>query len=272
VALLVPNLWWRSLGYYVSAMAVYAFVTATISFWLLHHRLGVLFCFDRAKAWKLVRDAAVDFTVWLHLSGRARLFLQRGALAVLGSLGVALPVIGQYTVAVNLAGFATILPGVLENVAAVQFAHHPSQRRRDLRKFFGLACVVAAGQVGGALMLGRTVLRLLHVVEVERVYSLFLTLLLGVTAYAVAAPALAYAMCFYRMRKVFLRLFVPATVLSAVSIWLAARQWGGAGAALAQAAVLASTAAVAIVMVAVGRDQSVAAEPETAAVESAFQE
>ena len=72
LALLVANFWLRSLCYYVVALAVYAGATAMISFWLLRRQFAVSFRFNAARAWELVREAALDFTVWLHLVGRAR--------------------------------------------------------------------------------------------------------------------------------------------------------------------------------------------------------
>ena len=272
LALLIPNFWLRSLYYYVVALAVYAGITATISFWLLRHQLGVTRRCAPAQAWRIVREAALDFTVWLHLVGRARVFLSRGDLAILGGLGVSLAALGQYTVAVSLVGFALVLPGVLENIAAVSFAHHPEQRTYSLRKFSAMAAGLAGVQFLGGLLCGHIALRLLHVPDVDGVFSIFLVLLAGTSVFTLASPALAYAMCFRRMRQVFSRVFLPAVALFAMAVWAAGRQFGLTGAATVHALLSGATGVAMILYVLLGRDEPTTVEPETAAAESTFQE
>ncbi len=272
LALLAANFWFRSLSYYVVALAVYAGVTTAVSFHVLRRQFGAEFRFDRAEAWAKVRTAALDLTLWLHLVGRARVFLQRGDLAILGGLGVTLAALGQYSVAVNLVGFALIVPGVLENVAAVSFAHEPSRRMQTLRRFYTVAVAVAVAQLVAGAVGGRVALRLLRVEDVEAVYGIFVMLLGGACGLVVAAPAVAYAMCFRRMRTVFSHVFLPAAASFAVLVWLAATRWGLAGAAAAHAAVnlVAGVAMIGVVML--GHDEPGVIEPETAEAESAFQD
>jgi hypothetical protein len=272
LALLAVNFWFRSLCYYGVALALYAAVTAAVSFHVLRRQFGVSLRFDAAEAWQKVRDAALDLTLWLHLVGRARVFLMRGDLAILGGLGVTLAAIGQYAVAVNLVGFALILPGVLENVAAVSFAHEPSKRARNLRRFYAVAGALALAQWAAGVMCGRAVLRLFRVEDVEATYGIFVMLLGGACGLAVAAPAVAYAMCFRRMRTVFSHVFLPAAASFAVLVWLAAARWGLAGAAVAHAAVSLVAAAAMIGVVTLGSDEPAIVETATAEAESAFQD
>ena len=272
LALLVPNFWLHSLAYYVLALTVYAGTTATISFWLLRHQLGVTRRCPPAQAWRMVREAALDFTVWLHLVGRARVFMSRGDLAILGGLGVTLAALGGYTVAVNMAGFALIVPSVLENIAAVSFAHAPQRRTTMLRQFSAAAAALASLQFLGGLLCGRIALRLLHVTDVEGVFKIFLVLLAGASVFTLASPALAYAMCFRRMRRVFSRVFLPAVALFAMAVWAAGRQFGLTGAATVHALLSGATGVAMILYVLLGRDEPTTVEPETAAAESTFQE
>lgn len=272
LALLVPNLWLHSLRYYLAALGVYACLAATTSFWLLRHKLGARARLKARAAWKIVWDAAVDLTAWLHVVGRTRFFLSRGDLAVLGALGVSLAALGGYAVAINLVGFALLLPGVLENVAAVSFAHHPERRAHTYRRFLTAAAALAGAQFLGGLFLGRTALRLLHVHDVEPVFHLFLLLLAGSSVFALGTPALAYAMCFRRMRAVLFRLFLPAAVIFAATVWVAGRSRGLIGAAVAHAIVSGATGLAMVLYVHFGRDEPLAIGPETAGAESAFQE
>jgi len=272
LALLAPNLWLRSLTYYIVALALYAATTAVWSGWLLRRQFGLRFAFDTSNAWNIVRQSALDLTLWLHLVGRARVFLQRGDLAILGGLGVGLAALGQYTVAVNLVGFALILPGVLENVAAVSFAHRPEHRSQSLRRFCLVAVTLAVAQFACGIAFGRWALRLLHVAEVEASYRIFITLLGGVCGMVVAGPSLAYAMCFRKMQTAFASVFLPAAVTFAVAIWLATKQWAVVGAATTHAAVSLLTGAAVIGVVVLGHDRPGGVEPETAEAESAFQE
>jgi len=269
-ALLVVNFRLHSLAYYVVALAIYAGATATVSALLLRRHFGVTYRF--AGAWQKVREAALDLTLWLHLTGRARVFLLRGDLAILGGLGVGLAAVGQYAVAINLVGFGLIVPGVLENVAAVSFANHPDQRSRNLRRYYRIAAALAAAQLAGGLVLGRLALRLLHVADVEATYRIFITVLAGASGMIVASPAVSYAMCFRRMRSVFSRVFLPAAVGFALLVWLAAIKWGVAGAALAHAAVSLVAGAAMVGVVWLGRDEPNALESSTAEAESVFQE
>jgi len=272
LALLLPNFWLHSLRYYVVALAVYASVTAMISFWLLQHQLGVTRRCPPAQAWRLVRETALDFTVWWHLVGRARVFLLRGDLAILGGIGMSLAALGQYTVAISLVGFALVLPGVLENVAAVSFAHHPERRTHNLRRFLAAATGLAGVQFLGGLLCGRIALRLLHVADVENTFIIFLILLGGVSIFVLACPTLAYAICFRRMREVFGWVFLPAAVVFATAIWIAGKQWGVTGAAIAHAAVMAAAGIGTMVYVLLDRDATGTVELSAAEAESSFQE
>jgi hypothetical protein len=272
LVLLAANFWLRSLAYYLVALLIYATVTAAFSAALLHRHFGVSFRVRAAEAWQKVRAAAFDFTLWLHLVGRARVFLQRGDLAILGWLGVTLAAVGQYAVAINLVSFALILPGVLENVAAVSFAHHPEQRTRNLRQFYGVAAALAAMQFIGGILCGRFALRLLHVADVEASYRIFVTLLGGVSGLVIASPSVAYAMCFRKMRPIFSAVFLPAAVVFALVVWLAAWRWGLAGAATAHAAVTVITGVAVIGVVMLGHDEPSSIELAAADVESVFQE
>jgi hypothetical protein len=204
--------------------------------------------------------------------GRTRFFLSRGDLAVLGALGVSLAAMGGYAVAINLVGFALLLPGVLENVAAVSFAHHPERRADTYRRFLLAALALAVAQFAGGLLLGRVALRLLHVHDVEPVYRLYLVLLAGSSVFTLGTPALAYAMCFRRMRAVLVRVFVPAAVIFAAAVWMAARSRGLMGAALAHALVSGATGLAMIVYVHFGSDEPQAIGTGTAEAESVFQE
>lgn len=218
LALLVPNFWFQSLLYYLIALGTYAGVTVGMSFWQLRSRWGVRLGIGHREAWPIVWQAIVEFTLWLHLIGRTRIFLQRGLLAILSLAGLSLAVLGQITVAVNLVSFALILPGVLENVAAVRFAHQPASRRRQLTRFLGFGAAVAALQFAVAAGYGRWVLEALNVHP--DVFVPFMVLLAGASVLAAAGPALAYAMCYRPMRLVFLRVYLPAAVGCAVGVWL----------------------------------------------------
>lgn len=272
LALLVPNLWLRSLEYYIGALAVYALTTALASFWILRRQLGVSFRFDAAESWRKVREAALDFTLWLHLVGRARVFLMRGDLAILGGLGISLAMLGQYTVAVNLAGFALIVPGVLENVAAVSFAHHPEQRARNLRKFVIIGIGLSLVQLVAGVLMAPEVLRFLQIKDVEGAFIVFGLLLTGTIAFTVAGPYLAYAMCYRRMRALFGRVFLAACAVFTFAIWLGAKQWGMIGAAFAHAVVAALTGMAVVCYVMFTKDEPRPAPVPTAEAESTFQE
>ena len=175
-------------------------------------------------------------------------------------------------VAISLVGFALVLPGVLENVAAVSFAHHPEQRTHNLRKFSAAVAVLAAAQFLVGWLAGRTVLHLLHVADEERVFRIFLILLAGTSALTLTGLTLAYAMCFRRMREVFTRVFLPLSAVFAVVVWAAGRRGGVTGAAIAHAAVAAATGIGAMAYVFLSRDAPGRCEPETAMAESTFQE
>ncbi len=272
LALLVPNLWLHSLGYYIVALAVYALGTATISWRLLQQHFGVTLRLGAERAWTLVRSAVMDFTLWLHLVGRSRSFLQRGDLAILGGVGLTLAAVGGYTVAINLVGFAFLMPSILENVAAVSFAHRPEQRIPNLRRFVIIAAGLAGVQFLGGLLGGHVVLRLLHVADVESTFGVLLILLAGSSVFALACPVLAYAMCFRRMQKVFVRVFLPAVAVFVVAVWVAGRQWGVTGAAVAHAAVMGVAGVATIIYVSATRDVPAVVEPAAAGAESAFQE
>ena len=272
LALLVPNFWLHSLPYYLGALTVYAGVTTAISFWLLHRKFGVNLSLRARNAWPLVRAAIVEFSAWLHLVGRARVFLGRGDLAILGALGVTLTALGEYTVAINLVGFALLLPGVLENVAAVTFAHAPATRRQQLWRLSVIAGLLAVGQFGAGALFGRPVLRLLHVANAETVFGIFLTLLAGTAVLTLASPALAYAMCFRRMRTVCARVWLPAALVFAVAVWFTARRWGLPAAAVVHAVLSGAAGVAMLVEVWLGHDEVTVVAPETAAAESMFQE
>jgi hypothetical protein len=272
LVLLALNFRWHSLVYYIVALAMYSLATATLSVAMLRRHFGVHFGIRASEAWRKVREAALDFTLWLHLVGRARVFLQRGDLAIFGALGLTLAAIGQYTVAINLVGFALILPGVLENVAAVSFAHQPEQRIRNLRKYFAVAVALAVGQLASALVFGRTALRVLHVADVDSTFRIFLTLMAGVSVFIVQTPVLAYAMCFRRMRNVFLTVFLPACGFFAVGVAYAAWTWSLQSAAAVHAGLLAMAGVAATVFVFTNRDIGPVADAGTAEAESTFQE
>ena len=272
LAMLVPNFWFRSLNYYLIALATYATVTAGLAFWLLKTRLSVTFKIDTGKAWATVRDAAMDLTLWLHLSGRARAFLQRGDLAILGGMGVSLAALGGYTVAINLVTFAFLVPGVFENVAAVSFAHDPQRRAANLRKYLGITAGLSAAQFVGGMIFGKFALQLLRVQDIENTYLVFQILLAGTSILTAAGPTVAYAMCFRPMRELFARVFLPAAALYALTVWLLSAQAGMLGAALGHATLCALTGVGMILYVWVGRDEETKVGERTAEAESTFQE
>jgi Na+-driven multidrug efflux pump len=175
-------------------------------------------------------------------------------------------------VAINLVGFAFILPGVLENVTAVTFAHAPQSRRNDLWKFSGVAVGLSAMQLGCGWLFAAPALQALRVVDADAVAATFRILLAGTSVMTMAGPALAYAMCFRKMRSVFAKLFLPAAVVFALAVWWAGRQWGADGAAWAHASVSAAAGVAVMIYVWTGRDDPSLIEPATAEAELTFQE
>lgn len=260
LVLLLPNFWFRSLPYYLFALGTYAVVTVALTLWQLRARWGVRLGSGR-EAFPIVREAVLEFTLWLHLIGRSRIFLQRGILAILSFCGVSLVTLGQVTVAVNLVSFALIIPSVLENVAAVNFARVTDDRMMQLRRLVGIATLLATAQCLVGWTLAPQAIAWFLGTSASEAVRFFRALLVGSSVFVAFSPVFAYAICYRKMRQFFLCLFLPVAIACAIVVSVATVRFGVYPAVLAQAILWASAGIGMMVYVLISRRERVVPPP-----------
>jgi hypothetical protein len=233
---LLATLFWRpSLSCLMGISAVYYGVHVAAWFVTYRRHGSIRWRQPPAELREIIVAVVREFVIWQHLASAARAFLLRGALALLGLLGIALADVGNYLVAVNVAAFALILPGVFEMAAAAGLAHsaNAANDARIVRRTSAWNFAVTALQLVLFALMGEWLLRFLVRNEAAVVMPFAWPLLLGASLFGLQTPALAFAIARAQPAALFWRVYLPTALVAIAGFCIGAVRWGLVGIAWA---------------------------------------
>jgi O-antigen/teichoic acid export membrane protein len=186
---------------------------------------------DPAFIWRTL----TKYSLWVHLTGVATNFIYR-ADAFFLSFFAPLSVVGNYNVALTGANVANVAPSILGYQNSVAISHSTDQaegfRLTDVflrvSIYIGLATLCAFAILGGVYLqwvTGQPV--------VDDIYAYMMCIVIGlVIVKTMASPFVAYINVKADVRRLFLRVNLPALLFSAGSYYFAARYFGAMGLAV----------------------------------------
>lgn len=237
LALVITLMWRPTLGWLLAISAVYYAVHVGVWF-AVYRRAHAIIWPPAGDARQTVREAMGDYVLWQHLANAARSFLQRGSLALLGLLGVALANVGNYLIGINVTTFALILPGVTEMTVAAGLAHsaNATEDAQIVRRASWANFSVVLAQLLAFKMIGLQLLDWLAPGNATVVYAVAWPLVLGASVFALLTPLLAYAIARTPPADLWWRVHCPVAVLACITFAAGAFSMGLPGVAWAHVA------------------------------------
>lgn len=196
-----------------------------------HHSLSFSF--------SSVRRLLVDiraYSLWVHLIGVTTNFIYKADIYFL-SLFSPIALVGKYTISLNGANFANILPGIIGQQASVAFGHldQDEQAMEYAHFFIRLSALVSFLTLFAFVLFGRWYLTLITGEQsLDSMYFYLLCIVGGlVVVKSFASPLVAYLNIKGSVVDLFWRVNFPLLVLSALSYYFAAKWWQDRGVAWA---------------------------------------
>lgn len=187
----------------------------------------------------VLKHALSSYAIWDHLNRVSMDTLFNVDTAIL-TYFASLQVISEYSIALKIASFLLLLPRQLLRSLQVVLANYrgEQERFRSINTFIKANILLSLGQLAGFVLFGKLLIRMLFGdVEVDAIYHYSLIVILGMTVLSLAHPFMAIINNFTSLRRVFLKVYLPAMAGGLLLFTLAAWQWQAAGIAWAKVAV-----------------------------------
>lgn len=187
--------------------------------------------FDPQFIWQTV----TKYSLWVHLTGVATNFIYR-ADALFLSFFAPLAVVGNYNVALTSANVANIAPSILgyQNSVAISHTNDTNEAFRLTDVFLRVSIYIGLVTLLGFAVLG--VLYLQVVTGQSTVDEMYLYMMCIVSSLVIvktiASPLVAYINVKADVRRLFLRVILPALLFAVGIYYLAAWQFGAMGLAV----------------------------------------
>jgi len=227
---------YQSIYAYVAILTLGEFIFCVI--WSIQLRKQFNFVYLFSSGWlSLVKKNLLEFTLWYHLSNATMNVVQNIGPVIL-SFFASLAVVGEYTIALKIAGFFLIVSQIMQKASFLHFANEMILPEKSTIKtlfahikiygFLSLLAIIAFAFFGKLLIFS-----FLTKQNVDLLYQLVLIMLIGIFIFNVTRPLLAFASAKYSLRKGFIFVYIPSLVSSLVSYFLGTAYLGPFGLALA---------------------------------------
>lgn len=231
--LLFPSLqyiFYKELFTAIIIFAVYLFSVSK----LFHFRVKDLLI--RLGNWNYVWRGLWNYSFWVHLIGVTTNFIYKADIFFL-SLFCPLAIVGNYTLALNSANFANILPALLGQQASVALGHLQDKEKslRLTHLFIRWSIILSVLTMLGFWILGKWYLRMVSGGEnISQMFFYLLCIVGGlVLVKSVASPLVAYLNILGDVKKLFWRVNLPLLLIASASYYFSAKIWGDIGVAYA---------------------------------------
>lgn len=228
---------WPSLAYLLVKDVAMLFFTVAIWVFVAHRSLRLRFAtvsIRRHLDIGFMYRAMARQSIWLHLIGIANVFMYR-ADALFLSFYAPLTVVGNYNVALTSANVANVVPGILgyQNTVAISRITDARRTFELTGMFLRVSLYVGLATLLGFIAFGKLYLQLLTGErDVDTLYGYMLCIVTGlVIAKTLVSPLISYVNAKGDVCGMFVRVNLPALLVSACTYYLAARLWGAPGVA-----------------------------------------
>lgn len=235
--LLLGLFYWPTLSYLMVKDAIVMFATTCI--WLVVARKGLGLDFSKVSFTNdidlsFVHQVLTKYSLWVHFMAVSTAFIYRADGFIL-SFFVPLSTLGNYNVALTSANVANIAPSILgyQNSVAISHTKDEAEASELTDTFLRISAYIGMGTLLGFVILGTLYLQFVTGEDsVNEIYRYMICIVLGlVGAKTIASPLVAYLNIKGDVRKLFLRVALPAMLFSMFSYYMAGYFWGAMGVA-----------------------------------------
>jgi len=217
---------------YMCVLVVSAALNAGIWYYLLRKKFN--FRFDPKGARNILKWNIFDYSLWAHLSNSFTALVYRIDTFIL-SFFATLVVIGDYTIALEIANFFFIVPRLLQKSVIVGTVNLKDNKRLNdvifiFVKYFFILSVV---QFVLFIIFGPWIVSLFTDTSVGDVYWYSILIISGVSILNVVRPISTLINTQASMRKGFFHVYLPASIIGIAAYVIMAMNYGVVGVAAA---------------------------------------
>ncbi|MBI4021214.1 MAG: hypothetical protein HY369_03145 [Candidatus Aenigmarchaeota archaeon] len=232
LALLFSLFWQPDVLLYLGILVGIDAVSAGTWIVLLFRRYHFRFTGEGAR--NILRWNLMDYSLWAHLSNSFNTLVYKIDTLVL-SFFAALAAIGNYTIALEIAGFFFIIPRLLQKSVIVGTVNLQNTERLNevifiFVKYFALLSVA---QLAFFLIAGPWIVSIFTDIAVQEIYLYALLMLVGVSVLNVVRPISTLINTHASMRKGFFWVYLPGSLIGVAAYALGAAWYGPLGVAAA---------------------------------------
>lgn len=226
-----------SLAFYLQVVIFIQAIFCIVWFLLLKKYFG--FIYRPSRGWfNVIKRDFVNFSLWHHLSQSALNVINNIDPLVL-SLFAPLAVVGEYTIALKLAGVFLILPTLFQKNTLLLISNEDMEigEKTSFQKLAGhlkLYLIISITQLIGFLIVGQWVVEVfISKTNSSPIFLLTLIILTGGSVFNIARPFLSFATARFSLQETFWKVYAPSMVIGIICYVLMGRFFGVAGVAFA---------------------------------------
>lgn len=201
-----------------------------------HFNIPLKALFLTKSDWKFTYKSIRRYSLWVHLIGVTTNFIYKADIFFL-SLFAPMLIVGNYTIALNSANFANILPALLGQQASVALGHLESKDKaiKITHLFIRWSVLLSLATIIAFALFGKLYLRLMTGESDVNLMFFYLLCIVGglVIVKTFASPIVAYLNILSDVKRLFWRVNLPILVISGVNYYLFAAMWRDQGVAYA---------------------------------------
>ncbi|HIP34315.1 MAG TPA: hypothetical protein EYG89_06350 [Bacteroidia bacterium] len=224
-----PELWFVAVKDFIISILF-------IGFWILTSFKHFNFI-PKVKSQDIVfiKEAFFSYSLWTHLNGVVTNFIYRSDTFFL-SFFVSLILVGNYTVALNSANIANVLPMIVgyQNSIALSNAKDENQIYTISNHFILLSLVIGVATIIGFYLVGDFYLYLVTGKEEnDEIFFYMMCIVTGlVIVKSFASPLVSYITIFQSVKKMVIFISLPIFITTVIMYYLGAKLYGVEGIAL----------------------------------------
>ena len=192
------------------------------------------FIYTWKETWITMREDMLKFSLWHHLTNNLIKFIYQIDTVFL-SYWATLTIVGNYSVAIQIASFSFILPSMLQNSTVLTLTRldRVREQNRAVSLFIKYSFLLSIIQLIAYLLIGRLYIRLYTTSFIDEIYLYSSLIFVGTTILNIVRPLLGYITVKTNMKGFFVRSVVPSAVFAAVVYFLSSYLAGAVGIAMA---------------------------------------
>lgn len=186
----------------------------------------------------IIKRDLVSFSLWYHASNTVLLVIQQMGPLIL-SFFASLQVVGEYTIALKIAGFFLIIPQILQKGGIVHYTSETDISLKEqlpktifqyvkvhmLLSVVYIVLFIAVGKLGLTRIFGEQ--------ESQPIFILTLVMLMGISLYNLFRPFMTFAFASLPTQRGFFSIYAPVGIASPFIYFLSAHYFGALGLAFA---------------------------------------